>query len=373
MPRQNVETLLAGLDAICLDRPFRVMNVCGGHERTISHEGLRSLVSNHIELIPGPGCPVCICPEEDIADAIHLALHEQVILLSFGDMIRVPVFSNTDEPRSLLEAKSKGADIRPIASPLDAVAIAQANASQQVVFFAVGFETTMAPIAAMLAEGVPDNLTILLSGRLTWPAVAMLLRDDEQAFDALIAPGHVATIMGSDEWTFVAEKHGIPTAIAGFHGESLILALSSLLHQHAANHPGLVNCYPEVVKPQGNHCAQRLLREVMTVSDANWRGVGVVAESGFTLRDEFSSVNARVRFPNLKGQSGFAPSPPPPGAGCAEVVLGRIYPDQCPLFGTTCTPRNPVGPCMVSDEGACRIWMNSGRRTALTESAGEEA
>ena len=373
MPRQSVETLLAGLGALYPDRPFRVMNVCGGHERTISHEGIRSLLGKQIELIPGPGCPVCICPEEDIAEAIHLALTEQLILLSFGDMLRVPVFSDTREPRSLLEAKSKGADIRPIASPLDAVAIARANANQQVVFFAVGFETTMAPIAAMLAEGVPDNLTVLLSGRLTWPAVAMLLRNDEQAFDALIAPGHVATIMGSDEWAFVAEKHGIPTAIAGFHGESLILALRSLLQQQADNQPELVNCYPELVKPQGNLCAQRLLRKVMTVSDANWRGVGVVPDSGFGLREEFSSVNARVRFANQLGQDCFAPSSPPPGAACSEVVLGRIYPDQCPLFGSTCTPRNPVGPCMVSDEGACKLWMGSGLRSVERGSEGEGA
>ncbi len=373
MARQSVKTLLEALAALSPDRPFRVMNVCGGHERTITHEGLRSLLGKQIELIPGPGCPVCICPEEDIAEAIRLALTEQVILLSFGDMLRVPVFSDTSEPRSLLEAKSKGADIRPIASPLDAVVIARSNVNQQVVFFAVGFETTMAPIAAMLAEGVPDNLTVLLSGRLTWPAVAMLLRDDEQAFDALIAPGHVATIMGSNEWAFVVEKHGIPTAIAGFHGESLILALRSLLQQRAANQPELMNCYPELVKPQGNPYAQRLLRKVMTVSAANWRGVGVIPDSGFSLREEFSSANARVRFTSQQGQGCFVPSLPPPGAECSNVVLGRIYPDQCPLFGTTCTPRNPAGPCMVSEEGACRIWLSNGQRRVSRESRDEEA
>ena len=371
MPRDSVETLLAGLGALYPDHPFRVMNVCGGHERTISHEGLRSLLGQHIELIPGPGCPVCICPEEDIAEAIRVALTEDVILLSFGDMLRVPIFSDTNDPQSLLEAKSQGADIRPIASPLDAVAIARTNAGQQVVFFAVGFETTMAPIAAMLAEGVPDNLTVLLSGRLTWPAVAMLLRNDEQAFDALIAPGHVATIMGADEWDFVVERHGIPTAIAGFHGESLIFALRSLLQQRAAKQPKLSNCYPELVKPEGNPCAQRLLRKVMTVTDANWRGIGVIPDSGFGLREEFSSVNARVRFANQQGEGVFTPSLPPPGARCPEVVLGRIYPDQCPLFGKTCTPRTPAGPCMVSDEGACRIWMSSGLRSYSRESQGE--
>ncbi|MCR8923399.1 hydrogenase formation protein HypD [Dasania sp. GY-MA-18] len=363
MRRQSVETLIAGLDAMHPERPFRVMNVCGGHERSITQAGLRSLLDKHIELIPGPGCPVCICPEEDIAQAIHLALNEQVILLSFGDMLRVPVFSHTEGPRSLLAARSQGADVRPVASPLDAVAIARANVTQQVVFFAAGFETTMAPVAAMVAEGVPDNLTVLLSGRLTWPAVAMLLSNDEQAFDALIAPGHVATIMGSDEWAFVAEQHGLPTAIAGFHGESVLAALQCLLQQRSDNRAQLVNCYPEVVKPQGNTQAQQLLREVMVVSAANWRGIGVVEDSGFTLRPEFATVNARVRFSELTDQSSFTPLAPPAGARCADVVLGRLYPDQCPLFGNECTPRHPIGPCMVSDEGACRIWMSSGMRS----------
>ncbi len=193
--------------ALPLKRSVKIMNVCGGHERSISMAGLRSALPSQIELIPGPGCPVCICPEEDIYEAIQLALNEDIILLAFGDMLRVPVNVKKSQARTLDQARAQGADIRPIASPTEAVSIAKSNPDKAVVFFAAGFETTTAPVAAMLAEGVPDNLSVLLSGRLTWPAVAMLLDSGGAGFDALVAPGHVATVMGPEEWQFVIDKH----------------------------------------------------------------------------------------------------------------------------------------------------------------------
>jgi hydrogenase expression/formation protein HypD len=199
---------LEKLHGLALDRPVRIMNVCGGHERSISMAGLRTAIPDNIELVPGPGCPVCICPEEDVYEAIQIALHEDVILIAFGDMLRVPVNVPKREPRSLEQARAAGGDIRPIATPMEAVRIARENPGRKVVFFAAGFETTTAPVAAMLAEGVPDNLLVLLSGRLTWPAVAMLLDSGEPGFEALIAPGHVSTVMGPEEWDFVANKHG---------------------------------------------------------------------------------------------------------------------------------------------------------------------
>ncbi|MCP4302199.1 MAG: hydrogenase formation protein HypD, partial [Gammaproteobacteria bacterium] len=180
------------LRGLNFDRPVRIMNVCGGHERSISAAGLRTVIPENVELVPGPGCPVCICPEEDVYEAIQLALNEDITLVAFGDMLRVPVNVPKREPRSLEQAQATGADIRPIASPIDAVRIAQNNPSRLVVFFAAGFETTTAPVAAMLAEGAPDNLLVLLSGRLTWPAVAMLLDSGTPGFDALVAPGHVS-------------------------------------------------------------------------------------------------------------------------------------------------------------------------------------
>jgi len=299
--------------ALPLERSVKIMNVCGGHERSISMAGLRTALPGNIELIPGPGCPVCICPEEDVFEAIQLALNENIILVAFGDMLRVPVNVKKSDARTLAQAKAQGADIRPIASPKEAVKIAEENPDSVVVFFAAGFETTTAPVAAMLVEGVPKNLFLLLSGRLTWPAVAMLLDSGEAGFDALIAPGHVATVMGPEEWQFVVDKHNIPQA-------------------------------------------------AFVVSDANWRGVGVIADSGYLIRDEYQQHDARKHFPDYADDARKRAGEMPPGCDCAGVVLGKIYPNQCRLYGKACIPRNPIGPCMVSDEGACRIWWANGMR-----------
>lgn len=356
--RQSLEALRR----IDLGRRVRIMNVCGGHERSISMAGLRTVLPDYLELVPGPGCPVCICPEEDVFEAIQIALNEDVTLLAFGDMLRVPVNVPKRDPRSLEQARAAGADIRPIASPTEAVRIAQADPAQQVVFFAAGFETTTAPVAAMLAEAAPANLSVLLSGRRTWPAVAMLLESETPGFDALIAPGHVSTVMGPEEWEFVASRHGIPAAVAGFRPDTLLQAMVSVLRQLEAGRPFLDNCYPEVVRPGGNAEARRQLEQVMRVVDATWRGVGVIPASGYALREEYAAHDARRRFESYADDSRKRIGEMPPGCDCARVVLGKIYPDECRLYGSACTPRKPVGPCMVSDEGACRIWWSSGYR-----------
>ncbi len=342
----------------------KIMNVCGGHERSITMAGLRKALPDYVELVPGPGCPVCICPEEDIFEAIQLALHEDIILVAFGDMLRVPVNVKKTAARTLEQAKAQGADIRPIASPMEAVSIAKAHPDKEVVFFAAGFETTTAPVAAMLVEGVPDNLSVLLSGRLTWPAIAMLLESGTPGFDALIAPGHVATVMGPEEWEFVVEDHKIPAAVAGFGIESLLAAMYSTLRQLNEGRHFLDNCYPELVRPGGNPSAQAHMQTAMDVVDANWRGVGVIPVSGYQISDSLKQHDVRTRFPSYADDARKRAGQMPPGCDCAQVVLGKIYPNECRLFGTACTPRSPVGPCMVSDEGACRIWWSGGMRTA---------
>ena len=338
----------------------RVMNVCGGHERSISMAGLRGALPAEIELIPGPGCPVCVCPEEDVFAAIQLALRPQVIVVAFGDMLRVPANVPKGEPRSLEQARAAGGDVRPIASPQEAAKVARAHPDRDVVFFAAGFETTTAPVAALLAEGVPANLSVLLSGRLTWPAVAMLLESEAPGFDALVAPGHVSTVMGPEEWAFVPEAHGIPAAVAGFESESLLAALYSVLRQHVEGRAFLDNCYAGVAKPGGNPTARRLMQQTLDVVDANWRGIGVIPRSGFALKRELADADAARRF-GLDAEAGRRRAGEmPPGCDCARVVLGKIYPNECALYGKACTPRNPIGPCMVSDEGACRIWWSAG-------------
>jgi hydrogenase expression/formation protein HypD len=352
-----------------LEGRVRVMNVCGGHERSISMAGLRGALPREIELIPGPGCPVCVCPEEDVHAAIQLARRDRVILVAFGDMLRVPANVPKREPRSLDEARGAGADVRPIASPREAVKIARAYPDREIVFFAAGFETTTAPVAGLIAEGLPSNVSILLSGRLTWPAVAMLLNSEAAGFDALIAPGHVSTVMGPEEWEFVPRDHGIPSAVAGFETDSLLAALYSVLRQRLQGRAFLDNCYPSVAKPGGNPTARRLMAESLDVSDANWRGIGIIPRSGFALKPELERLDAVKRFALDADPGRKRAGEMPPGCDCARVVLGKIYPNQCVLFGKACTPRNPVGPCMVSDEGACRIWWSSGVRQNADEPA----
>jgi hydrogenase expression/formation protein HypD len=258
--------------------------------------------------------------------------------------------------------------VRPIASPAEARQIALQHPDQSVVFFAAGFETTTAPVAAMLAEGVPDNLYILLSGRLTWPAVAMLLDSGTPGFDALIAPGHVSTVMGPEEWNFVVQQHKLPAAVAGFSPESLLAAFYSVLRQLKSGERFLDNCYPEVAHPGGNPTALRLLNKTMDVVDANWRGIGIIPGSGYALKPAYANHDARLRFPGHNDAARRRAGQMPPGCDCAQVVLGKIYPNQCRLFGSGCTPRHPIGPCMVSDEGACRIWWAGGVRDRVEAS-----
>ncbi|MGA7594011.1 MAG: hydrogenase formation protein HypD [Gallionella sp.] len=354
---------LSNINALPLMHSVRIMNVCGGHERSITMAGLRAALPQNVEIIPGPGCPVCVCPEEDVYLAIQLALRAGVILVAFGDMLRVPVNVPKFEPRSLEQAKAAGADIRPVASPQEAARIALENPERQVVFFVAGFETTTAPVAAMLLEGVPDNLSMLLSGRLTWPAVAMLLDSGQPGFDALVAPGHVATVMGPEEWSFVVEQHHIPAAVAGFTPVSLLAAIYSVLRQLLEEKRFLDNCYPEVVRPGGNAGAQKQLIQALHVVDATWRGIGIIPASGFALNAQFAAHDARQQFTGYDTEGRKRVGEMPPGCDCARVVLGKIYPNECKLYGAACTPRTPIGPCMVSDEGACRIWRAGGMKS----------
>ncbi|PHR60521.1 MAG: hydrogenase formation protein HypD [Robiginitomaculum sp.] len=358
----NAAYWLERIRAMRFSAPVRVMNVCGGHERTITHAGLRGALPKNIEIIPGPGCPVCVCPEEDIFTAIELAQNPNIILVAFGDMLRVPCNAPKTSPRSLEQAKAAGADVRPVASPAQVLSIARENPQKDVVFFAAGFETTTAPVAAMLAQGTPENLSVLLSGRLTWPAVAMLLESESAGFDALIAPGHVSAIMGPEEWEFVVKKHNIPAAVAGFTPESLLAALYSVLQQFQHNRPALENCYAGVVPQGGNPTARKIMAETLDVVDANWRGIGIIPASGYAIADAYADADARKRFALEVDHSRKRVGEMPPGCDCARVVLGKIYPNQCILYGKACTPRKPIGPCMVSDEGACRIWWSSGIR-----------
>ncbi|MBK5911112.1 hydrogenase formation protein HypD [Rhodothalassium salexigens] len=382
MTPRAAQSARAWLDRLCAlapGRPLTVLNVCGGHERSLADAGLRAILPSWLAVVPGPGCPVCVCPEADIAAAMALAQRPGVTVATFGDMMRVPVARSVarsatglnSDVRSLAAVKAAGGRVRAIASPLDARALAhtlaRADPSAQVVLFAPGFETTMAPVAALLAQGVPANLSVLLAGRRTAPVVAHLLAGGGTAgFDGLIAPGHVATVMGATEWAVLAACHRLPTAVAGFSAEQLLAGLHAVAVQAARGRAGLANCYGEAVRPAGNPGARALLDRVFRVTPAAWRGIGTIPASGFALAPGFADLDARARFhlPAVDDadEDAHAATRLPAGCDCAAVVLGRRRPTDCRLYGRACTPRMPVGPCMVSDEGACRIWWAAGRR-----------
>ena len=275
---------------------IRVMNVCGGHERSISMAGLRGALPRDVELIPGPGCPVCVCPEEDVHAAIQLALRKDVILVAFGDMLRVPANVPKREPRSLEQARAAGGDVRAhrVAAGSGENRLRQSGPGSRVL--CCWLRDHDGARCSLVAEGLPPNLSLLLSGRLTWPAVATLLDSEVAGFDALIAPGHVSTIMGHEEWAFVPEQHNIPAAVAGFEADSLLAALYSVLRQYLEGKAFLDNCYKNVAKPGGNPTARRLMKETLDVVDANWRGIGIIPLSGFALKSELDRFDAVRRF-----------------------------------------------------------------------------
>ncbi|ADU96891.1 hydrogenase expression/formation protein HypD [Thermovibrio ammonificans HB-1] len=330
------------------DRKVKIMNVCGSHEHTITHSGMRALMPETIELVPGPGCPVCVCSESDVINAINLSKRDDTILCTYGDMLRVPT--------RIGSIRSNGGNYKMVSAPHEVLKIAEQNPDKNVVFFSIGFETTTAPTAALLEMGVPDNFYLLTSQKLTPEIMELLVKDSEVGVDAFVAPGHVSTIVGANAWRVFPEKYGIPTVVAGFEPENLLLAIARILLQLKEGRAELENVYKGVVKPEGNKRAQELMYKYFYKTAVNWRGIGYIPDSGLELRPEYNHLNAKVVFnlPEIQEEK-------IPGCICDRIVLGKAYPTDCKLFGKGCTPRDPKGPCMVSMEGACNIWYRFGR------------
>ncbi len=328
------------------DKKIRIMNVCGSHEHTIAFSGMRSLIPENLELIPGPGCPVCVCPESDIINAINLSKKDNTILVTYGDMLKVPTQNGS--------IRTDGKNFRMITSPFEAINIARSNPDKKIVFFSIGFETTTAPTAAILEMGVPDNLYILSSHRLTPTIMEILVKDAEIGIDGFVAPGHVSAIVGSNAWNVFSEKYGIPTVVAGFEADNLMLGIMEILKQLKDGKVRTGNVYNKVVKSEGNVQAQKIMNKYFEVSDVNWRGIGYIPGSGLELRDNYSDRDARKVF-NLQEVK----ESKIPGCICGSIILGKAYPSACKLFKKVCTPKSPKGPCMVSMEGACNIWYKT--------------
>lgn len=327
-------------------RPIRVMEFCGGHTHAIFRFGLRQLLEGAVALSSGPGCPVCVTASSDLDRALAMADVPGVLLATFGDMIRVP-----GSRGDLQAARAHGADVRIVYSPADAVALAHQNPAREVVFLGVGFETTAPGIAAALlqaeAEHAP-NFSVLSLHKLTPPAMRAILDAGEVALDGILGPGHVSAIIGSAAWDFLPQDYGMAVAVSGFEPLDMLSALAALVRAVAEGKPAVINTYGRGVRPQGNPAAQDLLTRVFKVGAAEWRGFGSIPASGLNLRAEFAHRDAALRFPVA-----VTSTPEPPGCRCGDVLRGVIAPPECALFGRVCNPRNPVGPCMVSAEGAC--------------------
>lgn len=332
-------------------RPIRLMEFCGGHTHAISRFGLRELLAPAVELRSGPGCPVCVTAAADLDRAIALADAPGVILATFGDMVRVP----GSRRQTLQAAAARGADIRIVYSPLDALDIARQQPQREVVFLGVGFETTAPGIAAALlqaeTEGTP-NFSVLSLHKLTPPAMRAILEAGEVALEGIIGPGHVSAVIGSAAWEFLPREYAIPCAVAGFEPLDILSAIGALVQAVVAGEPAVVNTYARGVRTEGNPVAQQLLARVFEVGPADWRGFGAIPASGLALQDTFAQRDAACRF-----SVEVAPTPEPSGCRCGDVLRGVIAPTGCALFRRVCSPRNPIGPCMVSAEGACAAYF----------------
>ncbi|UCE11286.1 MAG: hydrogenase formation protein HypD [Candidatus Thorarchaeota archaeon] len=327
------------------EREIRIVHVCGTHEDTITTHGIRSILPENIKLVAGPGCPVCVCAAEDIDLAIELARQGHLIA-TFGDMVRVPSTSS-----SLIKERTNGADVRIVYGVAEAVEIARLNPSREVVFVGVGFETTAPTMAVELLRSPPGNFSILTSLKVIPPAMELLVNLDGFNVDGFITPGHVSAIIGTNAFIPIAKEYKVPCVTAGFEPLDVLQSVLMILNQIDEGRATAENEYSRVVRPEGNPKAQEVLREAFDLADAPWRGLGIIKESGFYIKEGLSNHDARKRFdfPPIDSIDIL------PGCKCHEVILGMTEPHECTLYGTRCTPEDPYGPCMVGHEGTCRI------------------
>lgn len=349
MKRETVQGLADRLRNLHLDKEFRLMEVCGTHTTEFFRSGVKDIFPDGIILVDGPGCPVCVTPNDYLDRAIEIGKQYNTIITTFGDMIKVP-----SSYSSLGNEITNGMDIQIIYSPLEALEIAEQNPEREVMFLCVGFETTAPTEAVSVVEAKERNLknfSILAGNKLVPPALNALLTTDEVSIDGFIIPGHVSAILGSEIWEFIPNQFNKPCVIAGFNTEDLIIGVLSLLDLLINDKNEIRNEYKRVVKNEGNQKAVEIIYEVFEKADSLWRGIGMIPESGLVVKDSYSEFDSLLKFP-------VTPPPPkePEGCRCGELLRGLIAPNDCPLFGKRCLPESPVGPCMVSSEGPCSAY-----------------
>jgi hydrogenase expression/formation protein HypD len=345
------------------DRHYRIMEVCGGHTHAIYRFGLEGLLPSNVELIHGPGCPVCVLPMGRTDDGLSLTARPEVIFTAFGDVMRVP-----GRQGSPLEHQARGAAIQMVYSPLDALKLAVNNPDRHVVFFAIGFETTAPSTALTLlqarARGV-TNFSVFCNHVTIIPGIRAILDSPDMRLDAFIGPGHVSTVIGCRPYEFIAQDYGLPIVVSGFEPLDILQSIVMILRQLGAGRAAVENQYARVVPVDGNLPALRAIGEVFELRPFfEWRGLGFISQSALKLRQEFAQWDAEVRFemPGVRVTD-------PKAAQCGEVLKGVLKPQQCKLFGRECTPERPVGALMVSSEGACAAYFNYVYRKTLAASA----
>ncbi len=332
----------------------QLMEICGTHTVAISRGGLRSLLPEGLRLVSGPGCPVCVTEQSYMDAAVHLSGISDVIIATYGDMVRVPGSSG-----SLEQARCDGANVEIVYAAHNAVELARNRPDKQVVFLAIGFETT-APATALAIRQARDegvtNFSALTAHKLVTPAMRVLLSQTDVRIDGFLCPGHVSVITGWREYKPIAEQFDKPCVVAGFDDEQILAGISEILRQLADDAPSACSVYP-AVSADGNPQAKQVIKETFDVTDARWRALGVIPSSGLVLKGEFTNFDTARRFdlPEFETVE-------PPGCRCGDVICGRCLPTDCPMFGGQCTPREPVGPCMVSSEGSCAAYYKYGTK-----------
>ncbi|HBE44789.1 MAG TPA: hydrogenase formation protein HypD [Deltaproteobacteria bacterium] len=332
-------------------RKIYLMEVCGTHTTAISKSGLRSLISDTIELRSGPGCPVCVTDQSHVDKIIALARQHPVVIATFGDMVRVPGTHS-----SLERERARGAQVEIFYSPHEAILFAKKNPRKEIVFLGIGFETTAPAIAMSIADAHNQgikNYSVVALHKSVPPVMRALLDDEDLHVDGFMLPGHVCTITGRKIFDFISSEYSIPAVIAGFETTDILQAIYLLLEQFFSGRVQTINAYTRLVHEEGNGKAKKIINEFFETVDTAWRGFGFIPDSGFCLKPDYAYYNAEKRFSVEVGESSM-----PEGCSCGDVLRGKMKPFHCPLFGKTCTPANPVGPCMVSSEGACAAYYN---------------
>jgi hydrogenase expression/formation protein HypD len=345
----DLARLLAGQIQRASRRAVRLMEVCGTHTVAIFRSGIRSLLPDAVSLLSGPGCPVCVTDQAEIDAFIEVSKQPDVIVATFGDLMRVPGSTS-----SLQRERAAGRDIRVVYSTMDALALARSHPDKQVVFLGVGFETTAPTIAAAILSAAAarlDNFSVLAAHKTVPPALEALMSVEDVRIDGFILPGHVSVIIGLDAYRPFFERHRIPCVVAGFEPADILQAIAHLVAQIESGTARLVNAYPRAVSEAGNRKAQELLAQVFEPVDACWRGIGLIPSSGLRIRAAYAALDAGRRF-HLK----IAEVRPPKGCACGDILTGKKTPPECALYKKTCTPMDPVGPCMVSSEGTCAAY-----------------